>query len=63
MSRDCQFGPHIWRDRIDLADILVAAPGTSQLKFKLMLAAETNRRALRATAGAAYRRLIKGERK
>jgi CelD/BcsL family acetyltransferase involved in cellulose biosynthesis len=41
---------NIWRDRIAMADVLVASAETSQLRFELILLAERLRRAARSTA-------------
>ncbi len=48
---------NIWRDRHDCADILVAPPSTTNLKFNSVLFFETRKRTLRKTAKRIYNRL------
>jgi Acetyltransferase (GNAT) domain len=51
---------NIWRDRVPLADMLIAAPGTPALLFKAIVAAERIRRPLRSTAKSLYHQLLRG---
>ena len=53
---------NIWRDRLPVADLLIAAPGTPEPLFQAIAAAERVRRPLRATAKSLYHRLLKGYR-
>jgi Acetyltransferase (GNAT) domain len=53
---------NIWRDRLPLADMLIAAPGTPAPLFKAIVAAERIRRPLRSTAKSLYRQLLRGYR-
>jgi CelD/BcsL family acetyltransferase involved in cellulose biosynthesis len=53
---------NIWRDRVPLADILIAAPGTPPPLFAAIAAAERIRRPLRATAKSLYHHLRRGYR-
>jgi CelD/BcsL family acetyltransferase involved in cellulose biosynthesis len=53
---------NIWRDRLPLADMLIAAPGTPVPLFQAIAAAERVRRPLRATARSLYHHLLKGRR-
>jgi len=39
---------HLWRERIAIADFMIATPGTPQWLFALVVAAERGRRAVRA---------------
>jgi CelD/BcsL family acetyltransferase involved in cellulose biosynthesis len=48
---------HIWRDRIAMADVLVAGANTGPVQFTAIAAAEKLRRAARNSARAAYYRL------
>ena len=51
---------NIWRDRITVADYLVATPGTGKATFKALIALEKNRMKLRNLAKTAYYKLRKG---
>jgi CelD/BcsL family acetyltransferase involved in cellulose biosynthesis len=53
---------NIWRDRLPLADMLIAAPGTPAPLFQAIAAAERIRRPLRGTAKSLYHLLLKGHR-
>ena len=53
---------NIWRDRVPLADMLIAAPGTPPPLFAAIAAAERIRRPLRATAKSLYHHLRRGYR-
>ena len=44
----------IWRDRLPMADVLTAGPGTGELRFRLSVAAEILRRRLRSRVRDAY---------
>lgn len=48
---------HIWRDRIELADLLIATPDTSPAQFRVMVAAERLRRATASRARTIYRKV------
>jgi CelD/BcsL family acetyltransferase involved in cellulose biosynthesis len=48
---------HLWRDRIRVADVMLAGPDVSPFVFTATLAAERIRRSLRSTARTAYYRL------
>ncbi len=50
----------VWRDRIAIADILIATAGTSATAFELMQRAETVRNSLRRTAKSLYLTYLKG---
>jgi CelD/BcsL family acetyltransferase involved in cellulose biosynthesis len=51
---------NLWRDRLPVADMLVAAPGTPEALFQVVAAAERIRRPLRAAAKSLHHRLLKG---
>jgi hypothetical protein len=53
---------HIWRDRIEMCDVLIGRPSTSRAKFKAMSTAEGLRRSAYATARDIYYRLTKRHR-
>jgi CelD/BcsL family acetyltransferase involved in cellulose biosynthesis len=62
MADSCAIPGHpmidaIWRDRLPMADVLVAAPGSSALRFRLTVLAETLRRKLRTRLRDIYYRL------
>jgi hypothetical protein len=50
----------IWRDRLEMADLLIATPGTSAAAFRAIHGVESARRAARSALKSAYRRHIQG---
>ncbi len=54
---------NIWRDRIRIADYLIATPGTNQATFNSLVVFEQARRKARHIAKTAYYRLRKGLKK
>lgn len=53
---------HIWRNRLPMADVLIAAPGASPLAFGALVAWERFKRAARALARGAWYRVTKRRR-
>lgn len=53
---------HLWRGRLRVADVMIAAPAVGRATFTLTAGAERLRRSLRALAKAAYFRMIGGKR-
>jgi len=49
---------HLWRDRIEMCDLLLGPPGVSRLGFAQMVAAEEMRGRVRGMMKAMYRRLV-----
>jgi CelD/BcsL family acetyltransferase involved in cellulose biosynthesis len=41
---------HLWRDRLEVADVMIAASAVGGMRFRLTVAAERSRRGLRAAA-------------
>jgi len=54
---------NIWRDRIDVADYMIATPGTGKMTFKVLVTLEEARMKLRNLVKSAYYRLRKGSKK
>jgi len=54
---------NIWRDRIDVADYLIATPGTSQTTFQALVTFEKTRLKTRNTAKLVIKHIRKGLRK
>ena len=48
---------HLWADRIDICDVMIATPGTSARLFGLLVAVERTRRRLRAAGKRAFHAL------
>jgi hypothetical protein len=48
---------HLWRQRLKVADVMVAAPGVSQTRFSIAVTGERLRRKLRALARGHYHRM------
>jgi hypothetical protein len=54
---------NIWRDRVPVADYLIATPGTSDATFKSLAVFETNRLKARQAAKSLYLKLKAGMKK
>ena len=53
---------HIWRDRLDMRDVLIGRPGQNPALFALLCRLERIRRAIRKTLKTALIRIRKGHR-
>lgn len=54
---------NIWRDRLEVADYLIATPGTGKTMFSMIAASERARLAARKRARAVYHKIRKGLKK
>lgn len=49
---------HLWREKIQLADIMVSTPSTSKVKFAMLVRIEQMKRLLRGIAKAIYNKMM-----